>query len=53
LPVSLLTGGAGLLLVDNLARTMIQLEIPLSILTAIIGAPFFVSLLVRGKKGWV
>ena len=28
-------------------------EIPLSILTAIIGAPFFIYLLRRGKRGWV
>jgi iron complex transport system permease protein len=52
LPLSLLTGGIGLLVVDTVARSLIQIELPLSILTAVIGAPFFVFLLIRKRKGW-
>jgi iron complex transport system permease protein len=53
LPTSALLGALFLLIVDTVARTVFAVEIPLSILTAIIGAPFFVYLLRRGKRGWV
>ena len=44
-PASFLTGGAFLLLVDDLARTVSTLEIPLGVITSLIGAPmFFVAL---------
>jgi len=52
LPTSMLMGGGYLLLVDTLARTMGRIEVPLGILTAIVGAPFFLWLLVRGRRGW-
>ncbi|MDR2030675.1 MAG: iron ABC transporter permease [Azoarcus sp.] len=50
LPVSALIGGGFLLAVDNLARSLFAAEIPLGIVTAIIGAPFFLYLLRRGQK---
>ena len=50
-PASLAVGSSFLLLVDTVARTVLAVEIPLSILTAIIGAPFFFLLLLRGRKG--
>lgn len=52
LPVSFLTGGIYLLLVDNFARTIASVEIPLGILTALVGAPFFIYLISRRKEGW-
>ncbi|TDL76584.1 iron ABC transporter permease [Palleronia sediminis] len=52
LPASALIGAGYLLVVDTLARTMAQIEVPLGILTAVIGAPFFVWLLARGRRGW-
>ncbi|MEP3687409.1 MAG: iron ABC transporter permease, partial [Sulfitobacter dubius] len=52
LPVSALIGAGYLLIVDTLARTIAQVELPLGILTAVIGAPFFVWLLARGRRGW-
>ena len=52
LPVSALVGAGYLLVVDTLARTMAQVEVPLGILTAVIGAPFFVWLLATGRRGW-
>ena len=52
LPASVLIGAGYLLVVDTLARTMAQAEVPLGILTAVIGAPFFVWLLARGRRGW-
>jgi len=52
LPVSAAIGAGYLLIVDTLARTIAQTEVPLGILTAVIGAPFFVWLLARGRRGW-
>lgn len=52
LPVSILLGAIYLLAVDTLARTISGSEVPLGILTAIVGAPFFVWLLARGRRGW-
>jgi iron complex transport system permease protein len=39
-------------LVDDLARGMLAMEIPLGILTALIGAPFFIYLMYKGRNGW-
>lgn len=52
LPTSMLIGGGYLLIVDTLARTIAPIEVPLGILTAIVGAPFFLWLLARGRDGW-
>lgn len=48
-PMSMLVGGSFLLLMDDAARTLTEMEIPVGILTAFIGAPFFAYLLVRGR----
>lgn len=42
-------GGLFLLFVDTIARTLTLVEIPLGILTALIGAPIFIFLLVKGR----
>lgn len=52
LPASFLTGAIFLLLVDNLARSVSTVEIPIGILTAIIGAPFFLYFLAKSRKIW-
>jgi iron complex transport system permease protein len=52
LPASLLLGGAYMLLVDDVARSLMAQEIPLGILTSLIGAPFFLYLLMRSQQGW-
>ncbi len=52
LPVSAIIGAGYLLVVDTLARTIGAVEIPLGILTAVIGAPFFIWLLASGRRGW-
>lgn len=49
-PASFLLGGSFLLLVDDVCRSIYTTEIPLSILTAIIGAPLFVYLIYRQRK---
>jgi iron complex transport system permease protein len=50
-PTAALMGACFLLLVDDVARTAGALEIPVGILTALIGAPFFLFLLMRERKG--
>jgi len=52
LPVSVLLGAAFLLLVDTLARTVARIEIPLGVLTAFIGTPFFIWLLATARRSW-
>lgn len=45
IPASISIGAAFMVVVDTLARSISAAEIPVSILTAIVGAPFFISLL--------
>lgn len=52
LPASALMGAIFLTVVDDVARCAFSIEIPLGILTSLIGAPFFMYLLVKGKRGW-
>ena len=52
LPASLLLGAGYLLAVDLAARTVAVIEVPLGILTALIGAPFFLWLLATARRGW-
>ena len=52
LPVSLLLGAAYLLLIDDICRVVASIEIPIGILTAIVGVPFFIYLLSRSGRGW-
>ncbi len=50
LPMAMCTGAILLLLTDTLARSIGTTEIPLGILTAFVGAPFFLFLLLRGGR---
>jgi iron complex transport system permease protein len=52
LPTSALLGGGYLLLIDTLARTAAPIEIPLGILTAVVGTPFFIWLLTSMQRSW-
>jgi iron complex transport system permease protein len=52
LPATLSLGACYLLIIDDLARTVTSAEVPLGILTALIGAPVFMLLLGRGRLGW-
>ena len=52
LPATLSIGASYLLFIDDIARTATAGEIPLGILTAVIGAPFFAYLLRRTSGTW-
>lgn len=45
IPASMIFGAVFMLVIDTVARTLTQSEIPVSILTAVVGAPFFIILL--------
>ena len=51
LPASALAGASLLLLADLLARLLLApAELPIGIVTALLGAPFFIYLLLRGRS---
>jgi iron complex transport system permease protein len=52
LPTSMFIGAAYLLVIDNIARLAFPVEIPIGILTAILGVPFFVVIFKRNMGGW-
>ena len=47
LPASVLLGGSFMVIVDNFARMLASHEIPIGILTAFVGAPFFLYLILK------
>lgn len=50
IPSSMLFGATFLIIVDNVSRTATTAEIPIGILTAFIGAPFFLYLILRETR---
>jgi iron complex transport system permease protein len=50
LPAAFLIGGIFLLVVDGVSRTVTSMEIPLGITTSLIGAPFFLFILMKTSK---
>ncbi|MDR3115725.1 MAG: iron ABC transporter permease [Treponema sp.] len=52
MPVSMLFGAIFLLMIDNVSRNLFATEIPLGILTSLVGAPFFLWLITRKGEVW-
>jgi iron complex transport system permease protein len=52
IPVSLSLGAAFLLVIDNISRTLLPAEVPLGVLTGLIGVPLLIVLLRRNQTGW-
>lgn len=52
LPLAALLGAAFMVLIDTAARSLAVTEVPLGVLTAILGAPVFLTLLARGGRRW-
>ena len=50
LPISMLGGGVFLLIMDDLARTITINELPISIMTSLVGAPLFFGLLIYNRR---
>jgi len=52
IPASIALGAVYMMLIDDVARTVTMAEIPLGILTGIVGAPVFILLLRRSRSDW-
>ncbi len=51
-PVAIVAGALFVLLVDDFARAASSMELPLGIVTSVIGAPLFIALLMRARTAW-
>lgn len=50
IPGCILLGGTFLLIMDNIARSLLTLELPIGVVTSFLGAPFFVALILKRRK---
>ncbi|MDE7220618.1 MAG: iron ABC transporter permease [Oscillospiraceae bacterium] len=50
IPASAMMGAAYLLLMDDLARSILAMELPIGVVTAVMGAPFFVWLIIKRRE---
>lgn len=50
IPASAMLGATYLVLMDDIARSVLSLELPLGVVTSIMGAPFFVYLIIKRKE---
>jgi iron complex transport system permease protein len=53
IPLSAALGASVLIIADDITRVAATFEIPIGILTSIIGIPFFIILLRRSRKVWL
>ncbi|MBO4291190.1 MAG: iron ABC transporter permease [Lachnospiraceae bacterium] len=53
IPCSLLIGAEFLMIVDDLSRCLSAAELPLGVLTSVVGAPFFLWLMYRGRRSFL
>ncbi|EJR0355181.1 iron chelate uptake ABC transporter family permease subunit, partial [Raoultella planticola] len=49
-PTAFWLGGGFMIVVDDLARSLTQAEIPVGIITALLGAPLFTWLLIHSRR---
>jgi len=52
LPASLSLGASFLLVIDNISRIALPGEVPLGVLTGLVGVPLLIILLLRNRTGW-
>jgi len=52
LPATLVIGAVFLLLVDDVARMLYSVEIPIGLLASILGVPFFIFIYRKNMRGW-
>ncbi|MFA6807821.1 MAG: iron ABC transporter permease, partial [Eubacteriales bacterium] len=51
LPLSALLGGVLLLMADTLSRVLLTVEIPVGVLTTLLGGPFFLYIFIKKNRG--
>jgi iron complex transport system permease protein len=49
-PACAMVGAAFLVLMDDLARSLFSLELPLGVVTSVMGAPFFIYLIIKRRE---
>jgi iron complex transport system permease protein len=52
-PTSMVLGALFMVIVDDLARALISGEIPVGVITSLIGAPLFIYMMFKGRRAWV
>lgn len=52
IPLNFLFGGSFLLIIDDFSRTIASFEIPIGVITMLIGAPLFLYLIKKTNIGW-
>ncbi len=52
LPTTLAVGAVFLLVVDDFARMLYSTEIPIGLLTSVLGVPFFIFIYGKNMRGW-
>ncbi len=52
IPATMIIGSVFLIVVDNFCRLIFAVEIPIGLLTSILGIPFFVFIYAKNMKGW-
>ena len=50
IPASAILGGGYLILVDDISRSLLSMELPLGVVTSIMGVPFFIYLIIKRKE---
>ena len=50
IPASAMLGAGYLVLMDDLARSLLSMELPLGVVTSLMGAPFFIYLIIKKKE---
>jgi len=51
IPLSTLAGGLLLLMADNISRVLLNVEVPVGVITTLLGGPFFIWLFMKSGKG--
>lgn len=52
LPTTMIVGAGFLIIVDNVSRLLFSVEIPIGLLTSILGVPFFIFIYRKNLRGW-
>jgi iron complex transport system permease protein len=50
IPACAMLGAGYLVLMDDIARSVLSMELPLGVVTSIMGAPFFIYLIIKRKE---
>ena len=50
IPASAILGAGYLVIMDDIARSLLSMELPLGVVTSVLGAPFFIYLIIKRKE---